>query len=216
MVSGGAHRTSPGRPFARAPSSLSPRRTAPMPLPRPDLPRPRGLLAASAGTALVAGMLVSAPALADGETPERLGTAAELGVEVPTADELRAAGETTVPGRWLVEVEGQPTLRGGSKASATAAQETVAERAEDAAIPLEVQESFTTGWNGMSVEMDDADAQKLSEVEGVRAVYPVLEVAAPEPADATPSDVYGNAMTGVDQVQQVDGLSGEGVTVAVI
>ena len=37
-----------------------------MPLPRPDLPRPRGLLAASAGTALVAGMLVSAPALADG------------------------------------------------------------------------------------------------------------------------------------------------------
>ena len=187
-----------------------------MPLPRPDLPRPRGLLAASAGTALVAGMLVSAPALADGETPEKLATAAELGVEVPTADELRVAGETTVPGRWLVEVEGQPTLRGGSKASATAAQETVAERAEDAAIPLEVQENFTTGWNGMSVEMDDADAQKLSEVEGVRAVYPVLEIAAPEPADATPSDVYGNAMTGVDQVQQVDGLSGEGVTVAVI
>ncbi|MGO1259243.1 MAG: S8 family serine peptidase, partial [Brachybacterium sp.] len=50
----------------------------------------------------------------------------------------------------------------------------------------------------------------------VTAVYPVLEVSMPEPVDAAPKDVYGNAMTGVDQVQQVDGLTGEGVTVAVI
>ena len=187
-----------------------------MPLPRPDLPRPRGVLAASAGAALVAGLLVAPPALADGDGPELLGTASELGVEVPTADEIREAGETPISGRWLVEVEGRPTLRGGSKAQAAAAQETVAERAEDAAIPLEVQETFTSGWNGMSVTMDDADAQKLREVEGVRAVYPVLEVAAPEPADAAPEDSYANEMTGVDQVQQVDGLAGEGVTVAVI
>ena len=187
-----------------------------MPLPRPDLPRPRGVLAASAGAALVAGLLVAPPALADGDGPELLGTASELGVEVPTADEIRAAGETPISGRWLVEVEGRPTLRGGSKAQAAAAQETVAERAEDAAIPLEVQETFTSGWNGMSVTMDDADAQKLREVEGVRAVYPVLEVAAPEPVDAAPEDSYANEMTGVDQVQQVDGLAGEGVTVAVI
>ena len=187
-----------------------------MPLPRPDLPRPRGVLAASAGAALVAGLLTAAPALADGDGPEPLGTASELGVEVPSVDELRAAGETPISGRWLVEVEGQPTLRGGSKARATAAQETVAQRAKDAAIPLEVQETFTTGWNGMSVTMDDADAQKLRDVKGVRAVYPVLEVSAPEPADAAPEDVYANEMTGVDQVQQVDGLSGEGVTVAVI
>ena len=100
-----------------------------MPLPRPDLPRPRGVLAASAGAALVAGLLVAPPALADGDGPELLGTASELGVEVPTADEIRAAGETPISGRWLVEVEGRPTLRGGSKAQAAAAQETVAERA---------------------------------------------------------------------------------------
>jgi len=187
-----------------------------MPLPRPDLLRPRGMLAAGAGAALVAGLLAAPPALADGDGPELLGTASELGVEVPTADELRAAGENPLSGRWLVEVEGEPTLRGGSKASATSAQDTVKDRAEAAAIPLEVQETFTTGWNGMSVTMDDADAQKLSEVAGVRAVYPVLEVAAPEPLDAEPADAYGNAMTGVDQVQRVDGLTGEGVTVAVI
>ena len=46
-----------------------------MPLPRPDLPRPRGVLAASAGAALVAGLLVAPPALADGDGPELLGTA---------------------------------------------------------------------------------------------------------------------------------------------
>jgi subtilisin family serine protease len=174
------------------------------------------VLAASAGAALVAGLLVTAPALADGEGLESLGTASGLGVEVPTVDEIRAAGETPVPGRWLVEVEGEPVLRGGSEASATATQETVAERAEAAEIPLEVEETFTTGWNGMSVTIDDADAQKLQDLKGVRAVYPVLEVAAPEPADAEPADAYANAMTGVDQVQQVDGLTGEGITVAVI
>ena len=72
------------------------------------------------------------------------------------------------------------------------------------------------GWNGMSVAMDDTDVAKLRDVQGVRAVYPVLEVQMPEPGDVSPNDVHGNAMTGVDQLQQVDGLTGEGVTVAVI
>ena len=51
-----------------------------MHLNRPDLPRPRGVLAAGAGAALVAGLLVAPPALADGDSPELLGSASDLGV----------------------------------------------------------------------------------------------------------------------------------------
>jgi len=183
---------------------------------RPDLPRPRGALAAGAGAALVAGLLVAPPAQADGDSPELLGTASELGVEVPTPDDVLDAAETAIPGRWLVEVEGEPVLRGGSASSTSRAQERVQERAASEQIEMEVEETFASGWNGMSVSMADADVAKLRDVSGVQAVYPVLEVSPPEPSDASPQDVYGNAMTGVDQLQQVDGLTGEGVTVAVI
>lgn len=187
-----------------------------MPLHRSDLPRPRGALAATAGAALVAGLLATPPALADGAGPELLGTASDLGVDVTPPQEVIDAGQTPISGRWLVEVEGDPTLRGGSAASAENSQKKVRERAAAASIPLEVQETFTSGWNGMSVAMDDADVEKLRAVSGVRAVYPVLEVPAPAPVDATPQDVNANDMTGVSQVQQVDGLNGQGVTVAVI
>ena len=187
-----------------------------MPLVRPVLPRPRGALAATAGAALVAGLLVAPPALADGGDPELLGSASDLGVEVPTPDDVLDSAESAIPGRWLVEVSGSPTLKGGSSSANSTNQDEVRQRAEDAQIPMTVKESFVSGWNGMSVEMEDTDVAKLRGVAGVEAVYPVLEVQAPEPSDAAPEDVYGNAMTGVDQVQEVDGLTGEGVTVAVI
>ncbi|HEX7351766.1 S8 family serine peptidase [Brachybacterium sp.] len=183
---------------------------------RSDLPRARGVLAAGAGAALVAGLLAAPPALADGDGPEHLGSASDLGVEVPTPEDVLDAAETAIPGRWLVEVAGDPVKRGGSASTNARAQEQVHERAEAAEIPMEIEETFVTGWNGMSVSMNDADVAKLRTVSGVRAVYPVLEVSAPEPSDASPQDVYGNAMTGVDQLQQVDGLTGAGVTVAVI
>jgi minor extracellular serine protease Vpr len=187
-----------------------------MPFTRPVLPRPRGALAAGAGAALVAGLLVAPPALADGDDPLLLGTASELGVEVPTPEDVLDSAQTAIPGRWLVEVDGEPTLRGGSASANSRTQERVRQRAEDAQIPVEVEETFVAGWNGMSVAMDDTDVAELRALPGVTAVYPVLEVTMPEPVDAAPDDVHGNAMTGVDQVQEVDGLSGEGVTVAVI
>ena len=187
-----------------------------MHLNRSHLPRPRGVAAATAGAALVAGLLVAPPALADGEEPELLGTASDLGVDVPTPDDVLDAAETAIPGRWLVEVEGEPVLRGGSSNANERAQEKVSQRAEAADIRLEVKDSYVAGWNGMSVAMDDADVEELRTIAGVTAVYPVLEVEAPEPADAAPKDVYGNAMTGADIAQNELGLSGEGVTVGVI
>ncbi|WP_193104890.1 S8 family serine peptidase [Brachybacterium sp. FME24] len=182
----------------------------------PVLARSRAVLAAAAGATLVAGLLVAPPALADGGDPQPLGSASDLGVEAPAPDEVLDASPAAIPGRWLVEVEGEPVLRGGTRATNSSAQDAVSTRAEAASIPLTVEESFVQGWNGMSVEMDDTDVAKLRDVQGVSAVYPVLEVSAPVPSDSAPEDVYGNAMTGVDQVQEVDGLTGEGVTVAVI
>src|SRR5699024_81447 len=102
---------------------------------RPDLPRPRGVLAAGAGAALVAGLLVAPPALADGDQPELLGTASELGVEIPTPDDGLDSAETAIPGRWLVEVDGDPVRRGGSASANSKTQDRVHQRAEDAQIP---------------------------------------------------------------------------------
>ncbi|MGP9538712.1 S8 family serine peptidase [Brachybacterium sp. AOP43-C2-M15] len=183
---------------------------------RSDLPRPRGAIAATAGAALVAGLLVAPPALADGDGPELLGTASGFGVDAPTPTDVLDADETTIPGRWLVEVEGEPVLRGGSSADNTQSQERVRQRAESEQIELQVEETFVSGWNGMTVAMEDVDVDRLRALPGVTAVYPVLEVPLPGPGEVEPNDVVGNAMTGVDQVQRVDGLTGEGVTVAVI
>lgn len=186
------------------PSSSAPRR------------RGRGALAGAAGAALVAGLLTAPAALADPGDLTPLGTASELGVDVPVQDDVLDGAAEAIPGRYLVQVKGTPSLQGGSARSLRSAQDSVQKAAKDADAPFTVDRSFTRGWSGMSVTMDDADVATLRSVPGVEAVFPVLSVEAPEPADAAPEDEYGNAMTGADVLQSVDGLTGDGVRVAVI
>lgn len=196
--------------------STPPSPSSPPSSPRRHLPRARGLLAGTAGAALVAGLLTAPAALAAPADLDPLGSASELGVDVPVQDDLLDGAAEAIPGRWLVQVSGDPALQGGSAGTNRTTQKKVEDSAEAAAVPFTVERSFTGGWNGMSVSMDDADVAALRQVPGVEAVFPVLAVEAPRPADAAPEDEYGNAMTGADTLQQVDGLTGDGVKVAVI
>jgi subtilisin family serine protease len=79
--------------------------------------------------------------------------------------------------------------------------------------------AFDTLFNGFSVEVDLRDRAKLSQLSGVKAIYPVEQVAAP-----TPEQVAGSAadmaralsLTGANIAQNSLGLTGKGVKVGII
>ncbi len=71
-------------------------------------------------------------------------------------------------------------------------------------------------WNGLSVQSTAEAASRLGKLEGVKAVFPVLEVTRGPIESASPELVHALAMTGADIAQDELGLSGAGVKVAVI
>lgn len=178
--------------------------------------RARHALVLAASAALCTSVL-SIPVAHAEDDPVDLGDASSLGVEAPPVGDPGAAGSPeAIDGRYLVQVSGRPVGKGGAPGQVRAAQDRVTRTARSAGIDLDVTTGYSTAFNGMAVDVDDADAARLRDVDGVVAVYPVLEVALPPEHDAEPQDEYANALTGVDQVQRVDGLTGAGVTVGII
>ena len=78
--------------------------------------------------------------------------------------------------------------------------------------------SFTSVFNGMTVTATDADADQLRDVAGVVGVWPVLQVAAPDPARSTSTKDLTSAlaMTGADIAYSELGYTGQGIKVGVI
>ena len=78
--------------------------------------------------------------------------------------------------------------------------------------------SFTSVFNGMTVTATDADADQLRDVAGVVGVWPVLQVAAPDPATSTSTKDLTSAlaMTGADVAYSELGYTGPGIKVGVI
>ncbi|MPV37531.1 S8 family serine peptidase [Georgenia subflava] len=169
-------------------------------------------LGACVGAAALVGAVAALPASAAGADPEHLGSAADLGVAAPTETEPRPA----ISGRWFVEVEGDPAAQGGSVATAATTQDAVVAEAADAGVELEVRESFTTTWNGLSVEVADEDVDTLRELPGVVEVHPVFAVPMPDEPVAAPELSSALAMTGADVAQSELGFTGAGVKVGVI
>lgn len=178
--------------------------------------RLRSLVVATALAALV-GSAMTAPVAHAEDDPVDLGDAASHGVEAPPAvDPVSDPSADAVDGRYLVQVDGRAVAQGATPGQVRSAQDRVTRTARTDGIDLDVTTSYTTAFNGMAVRMDDAEVSKLSSVDGVVAVYPVIAVDLPPVRDAEPQDAYADAMTGVDRVQQVDGLTGAGVTVGII
>ncbi len=165
---------------------------------------------------LVAG--ATAPMAAATESPERdLGTAADYGVDVPTAGGLEDATVTSPTGRWFVELAAAPTTQGGSKAALDRAERSFKAEAAGKGVSVEVRQSFRSVWNGVSAEIADEDVVTVEGLPSVRAVYPVLRIQAPEPQAATSPDLAtALAMSGADAAQSELGFTGEGVKVGII
>jgi subtilisin family serine protease len=89
-----------------------------------------------------------------------------------------------------------------------------------AGINYRKRRSFDVLFNGFSVEVTPSQRLAIGRLPGVKAMYPVERVAAPQPgvggAGAAPDLVSAITMTGAKFAQDTLGLSGRGVKVGII
>jgi len=135
---------------------------------------------------------------------------------------------------YFVQLAGQPSARGGSKAAAKAARDAFYKNASAMGIGVTQRQAFDTLWNGVSVTVSARDAGALATVPGVEAVYPVSTISlnSPSPSataedsrsdgEVTPSrgnsvidDANSNTMIGSD-VANTAGATGAGVKIAIV
>ncbi len=136
-------------------------------------------------------------------------------VTPPSAEAGPMVDEST--NLWFVELSSPPRVRGGSAAAIQ--QEKARFRAEAAQFGVKYQEraAFETLWNGLSIQTNRSDLNKIAKLSGVKAVYPVLTAALPRPEMTTSPDMAtALAMTGADVAQSELGFTGRGIKVGVI
>ncbi|MBK7820014.1 MAG: S8 family serine peptidase [Tessaracoccus sp.] len=118
--------------------------------------------------------------------------------------------------KWFVEFDGQPTADGGSRATVDKAHRGFADNLRKSGKKARVQRSFTTLFNGVTVDADSETAQALTELPGVKAIYPVFPVQVPRGQTSTPDITHAIELTGADIAQSKLRLSGRGVKVGII
>ena len=141
------------------------------------------------------------------------GLAAPLGaLSIPTT---QVDNET--PQLWFVEFRGQPTSKGGNRAAIAQERQFFRQQAKAAGVKFQDRLEFERLFNGVSVRVDPADLGKLKDLDGVRAIYPVLNVTLPELTPAEQPDMTtALGQTGADVAQNELGLTGKGVKIAIM
>lgn len=121
---------------------------------------------------------------------------------------------------WFVELSTQPVASGNSKKNVQAAKTAFRQAAAEAGVSFKEVRSFDTLFNGFSININPANRAKLTQVDGVKAIYPVEVIQAPKP-DILNNGIIADmatalAMTGADTAQNSLGLTGAGVKVAIM
>lgn len=147
--------------------------------------------------------------------------AADGGTEVfpinppPSAETGEMVNET--PHTWFVEFASKPISEGGTKSLTDADRVKFRSAAAAQGIQFTERYAFNNLWNGVSIDVNPTDVNKLKSLPGVVAVYPVVKVTAPEPVSGIdPELATAIQMTGADIVQNEMGYTGLGVKVAVM
>ena len=117
---------------------------------------------------------------------------------------------------WFVELSGAPAADGGSVDALKAEKAAFKALAAKEKLAYKERLSFNTLWNGISIAASPETASALGKLDGVKNIWPVLEIEVPETASANPDLASAIQMTGADIAQNELGLSGEGVRVAVM
>ncbi len=161
---------------------------------------------------LGAAVLLLAPISPAGAAPQD----SDLGT---TTDYVSSPDITTrfaTTGKWFVELGGQPTSIGGSQRTVNVQQDKFISDARAEGLPADVSRTYAALFNGFAVTASAETASTYAELPGVKAVYPVVPVAMPEPQSVTPDDYSALALTGVDTVQSELGFTGDGIRVGII
>ena len=120
-------------------------------------------------------------------------------------------------GLWFVEFASPPTADGGSLSAVRADHAAFRRRAAAASIRFEERVAFEALFNGLSIRTSRASANRIANLDGVRAVWPVLRIESPQPRQEDSADLFtALAMTGADVAQNTLGYTGAGVRVGVI
>lgn len=121
---------------------------------------------------------------------------------------------------WFVEMSGAPVADGNSLAAVRNEKAAFRQAARAAGIRITERRSFDTLFNGFSVEVDPRDRAKLLQIPGVKAIYPVAVIQAPNPertgAGSAADMATALAMTGANIAQNSLGLTGKGIKVGII
>ncbi|WP_053616042.1 S8 family serine peptidase [Nocardiopsis sp. NRRL B-16309] len=166
------------------------------------------LAAPLAGLTLLAGLTAAVPAAADDDgelAPLHPAPTAETGEMTHQADNL-----------WFIELESPPSSDGTSPSEVEEEQEEFRADADEQGLEYTERLAFGELWNGLSVEMDDAQVGNAREIPGVNAIYPVMRYEVPESDESAPDLDTALGMTGADVGQNELGLTGEGLRVAVM
>ncbi|MCF2706211.1 S8 family serine peptidase [Arcanobacterium haemolyticum] len=180
----------------------------------------RALFACTAAAAVTLGATL--PALADDTTPDSQPSQ----LTGPSIDELKEVAETNTTGKWFVQLSADPVSKQGSTRSAKsqiARQQAEFEKeVTDSDSDVEVHETFSELWNGVTVEATADDLDTIVGAKNVVAVYPVLKV--DQPTDMTsavsgisdPQMIHALAVTGADVAQNKYGITGKGIKIGII
>ncbi|MCU0479543.1 MAG: S8 family serine peptidase, partial [Chloroflexi bacterium] len=139
---------------------------------------------------------------------------------VGAQEEQSVSVEQAEGGRlWFVELTGAPVADGNSASAVKAEKAAFRKAAAEAGIPYVERRAFDVLFNGFSVEVDLVNRTKLAQLPGVKAMYPVEAIQAPNPevvAGSAPDLAAAITMTGADVAQDALGLTGAGVKVGII
>jgi minor extracellular serine protease Vpr len=142
-----------------------------------------------------------------------------LGAQQVQAQSVQAEA-TLAPRLWLVELSGAPVADGGSAAAARSEKAAFRRAAAAAGIRYVERKAFDTLFNGFSIEVGPGDRAKLSQLAGVKAVWPVEVIQAPvlerSTVGSAPDLASAIAMTGANIAQNSLGLTGAGIKVGVM
>lgn len=121
------------------------------------------------------------------------------------------------PSMWFVEFGSAPAVEGTSARTLDAEHATFRAAAAREKLNYSERRSYSTLFNGVSVQINPDDVGKLRRLEGVKAIYPVVKFAPPKPS-AQPGIELVTAIkqTGADIAQSTLGLTGKGVKVAIM
>ena len=129
------------------------------------------------------------------------------------------AGQMTqdMIGAWFVQLSGNPTADGGNATALTAKRQKFHADAKNAGIQYKTRYEFQKLWNGVSMEINAGQLEKVLALPNVQAIYPVHTVSIPETTPASIPDLAtAIKMTGADIAQNDLGYTGQGVKVAVM